>query len=160
MRLNGDHRFTGHGLLTGVGEDDHHLRGISRTIIVNSQAVAAYTAFQHLTALGATGFRTFRAILRGTSTGAAGGHDGCFVIAGNASQQCSAVGIRLNPSAAQSYAGAYSRIFGDVYLATYMFGSAVVLRDAFISGSNAVLEFYNPSPMSQSFTCYGTMVIK
>jgi hypothetical protein len=154
--------ITEHTLLTGIGENDHHNRGISRTVLINSQAIAGLTAYELRIDLGATGFKTFRACLRGPDSVDIQGHAGVFVLAGDVSQDCMGIGIRPYGAGGYttSYMGAYSRIHGDSYLTPSMFGSNIVLRDAYIDGDEAVLEFYNPSVISRNMTCYGTLAVK
>ena len=160
MRLDAQ-RITDHDLLTGVGEADHHNRGISRTILVNSQALSP-GAYELRVALGASGFQTFRALLRGVNSVDIQGHDGVWVIAGGSSEDCSGIGIApYSGGYTTSYAGALSRIFGDSYLSlTGVFGPSIVLRDAYIDGTDAVLEFFNASGVSQNLTVYGTLAVK
>lgn len=161
MKLDG-HKATDHSLLQGVGEGDHHLRGISRTVLVNSQAIAATTAYELRIDLGSSGFSGFRALLRGKDSVGIQGHVGAFVIAGGASEDCTGIGIRPYGAGGYvtSYMGAYSRIHGDSYLTPEMFGGGIRLRDAYIDGDEAVLEFYNPSATSQNLQVYGTLAIK
>lgn len=162
MRLN-KHIATDHDLLTGVGEDDHHNRGVSGTILVNSQSISAASAYEVRVDLGASGFNSFRALLRGANSVDIQGHDGAFVLAGAASQDCSAISLSPYGSGGYvtSYMGAYSRIHGDSYLTPgHMFGTSIALRDAYIDGNEAVLEFYNTSGSAQNLTVYGTLVAK
>jgi hypothetical protein len=163
MRLNFVGKITDHSLLQNVGEDDHHLRGISATVLINSQAIPGLSAYEHRISLGVTGFKTFRALLRGANSTDTQGHDGVFILANDTSEQCTGIGV--NPYGAggytTTYMGAYSRIYGDSYLTPVgMFGSGITLRDAYIDGDEAVLEFLNTSWLSQNLKCYGTLVIK
>jgi hypothetical protein len=160
MKLDG-HKITDHSLLQ-IEEADHHLRGISKTVLINSQAIAGLTAYELRIDLGSTGFSGFRALLRGPDSVDIQGHVGAFVIAGGASEECTGIGIRPYGAGGYvtSYMGAYSRIHGDSYLTHSMFGGSIRLRDAYIDGDEAVLEFYNPSGSSQNLTCYGTLAIK
>jgi hypothetical protein len=162
MRLNNGGTVTDHGLLAGVGEDDHHNRGESATVLVNPTAISP-GAYEVRVALSMTGFRTFRALLRGGDNVDTQGHVGTFVIAGGASGVCSGIGIAPYGASGYttSYMGAYSRIHGDLYLSPVgAFGDGIALRDAYIDGDEAVLEFYNASGLTKSLTVYGTLAVK
>jgi hypothetical protein len=162
MRLNSDGIVTDHGLLTGVDEDDHHNRGESATVLVNPTPISP-GAYEVRVALSKTGFRTFRALLRGSGNVDIQGHVGVFVIAGGVSGECSGIGIAPYGASGYvtSYMGAYSRIHGDSYLSpSGTFGDSIALRDAYIDGDEAVLEFYNASGLTKSLTVYGTLAVK
>ena len=162
MRLEQLGKITDHDLFVGVTESNHHNRGTSGTILVNSQSIPP-GAYELRVALGATGFRTFRALLRGANSVDTQGHDGMWVIAGDASGDCSGIGIQPYGAGGYptSYMGAYSRIHGDSYLSpSGMFGSGIALRDAYIDGSDAVLEFYNTAGANRNLTVYGTVAAK
>lgn len=162
MKLKNTGKITDHSLLQNIGENDHHQRGTSATVLINSQSIPATSAYEHRIDLGVSGFKTFRALLRGADLVDIQGHTGVFVLASDVSEDCSGVGIRpYGGSGVTSYMGAYSRIHGDSYLAPFgMFGTSITLRDAYIDGDEAVLEFYNASGVAQNLSCYGTLVIK
>jgi len=162
VRLAGAGIVTDHDFLTGVTEDDHHNRAISRTVLVNAQSIAP-GAYELRVSLGSSGFRTFRALLRGSISVDIQGHVGVFLIAGGASEDCSAIGIAPYGGSGYttSYMGAYSRIHGDSYLSLIgTFGSGIALRDAYIDDDEAVLEFYNTSGSNRTLTVYGTLAVK
>jgi hypothetical protein len=154
--------ITDHSLLVNVGEDDHHNRGISATVLINSYSISPSTIYEHRISLGKTGFKVFRGLLRGKNNVDIQGHDGAFVIASDVVEESSAIGIcPYGGSYVTSYMGSYSRIHGDAYLVPYgIFGPSIVLQDTYIDGDEAVLEFYNSSGSSQNLTCYGTLAIK
>ncbi|MGD9156786.1 MAG: hypothetical protein PVG39_00130 [Desulfobacteraceae bacterium] len=163
MKLDANRKITDHDLMTGIGEDDHHNRGTSVKVLINSQSISAQSAYEVRIDLGASGYRTFRVLLRGSSNVDIQGHTGVFVIAGGASEDCSGIGIEPYGAAEYtiSYMGAYSRIHGDSYLSPIgTFGTNIALRDAYIDDNEAVLEFYNASVSTQDLKVYGTLVVK
>lgn len=161
MRLHAKRNITDHDMMAGVVEDSHHNRGISATVLVNSQAIAS-GAYALRVALGATNYRTFRAILRGANAVEIQGYDGLSVLAGGASEDCSAIGIAAyGLGYVTSYMGAYSRAHGDAYLSRVgMFGPGIALRDAYIDGTDAVFEFFNTAGVVRYLKVYGTLVVK
>jgi len=99
--------------------------------------------------------------LRGTPNVDIQGHCGAWFVAGDTSQECSAFSLRPYPSGTQSYIGGYSRLHGDSYLSNKSFGqNSIVLRDAYIDGDEAVLEFYNTYILSRNLSVYGTVGVK
>jgi hypothetical protein len=163
MRLEEKAIVKDHDLLLGVGEDDHHNRGTSATILVNSQAISGTSSYDLRISLGKTGYSTMRACLRGKNNVDIQGHDGVFVLASDTSEDCSAIGLRPYGGGGYvtSYMGGYSRIHGDSNLSPIgMFGQNISLRDAYIDDDDAVFEFYNSHASSQNLTVYGTLVAK
>ena len=153
---------TDHDMHTGIGENDHHNRAISEDVLINSQSISP-GAYELRIDLGRDGFRTFWAILRGTKSVDIQGHGGVFVMAGGLSGDCH--GLTVAPYGAggypTSYMGAYSRIHGDSFLSyPSAFGPSISLRDAYIDGDEAVLEFYNSSGFNRVLTVYGTLAVK
>lgn len=160
MRLN-RYVITDHDSMIGVAEEDHHPQGTSYTILINSQAISAYSAYEHRQSLGSGNHKTLRANLRGYQQVGLQGYTGVFVLAGNTSEDCT--GISLVPYGGTyptSYMGAYSRIHGDSYLTYSLFGIGVHLRNVYIDDDEAVFEFYNSSSSDRTFSCYGTFLIK
>jgi hypothetical protein len=152
---------TDHELLLNIGADDHHNQGTFFTILINSQAIAGFTAYEFRYDLGKSGFKTLYGNLRGTPNVDIQGHCGCWFVAGDSSQECSGFSIRPYPSGTQSYIGGYSRLHGDSYLSNKVFGQdVIVLRDAYIDDDEAVLEFYNTYSSSRNLTVYGTIGVK
>jgi hypothetical protein len=160
MRL-GEQIVTDHDMLLDVGEDDHHPSVVYYDVIVNSQSIPASSAWEHREPLGQPGHKTLRAILRGDENVDIQGHTGVFVVAGDSAGECSGIGIKPYGSGyVTSYMGGYSRLHGDAYLTPPMFGGGVRLRNAYIDGSDAVLEFYNAAAVTRFMSCYGSVVVK
>lgn len=161
MRL-GKHIVTDHDALTNIEDDDHHPSVVYYDIIINSQSIPAGTAWEHREALGGSGHKTMRAILRGSQSVDVQGHTGVFVIAGDVSAECSGIGIKPYGAGGYptSYMGGYSRLHGDSYLTPPMFGGGIRLRNAYIDGADAVLEFYNSAVITRFMSCYGSVVVK
>ena len=160
MRLN-KQIVTDHDMIALVIASDHHLQGTLFTVLINSQALAANTAYEFRYDLGVSGHKVMHGNLRGTPNVDIQGYCGCWFIAGDSSGKCSGISIRPYPSGTQSYMGAYSRLHGDSYVSNKVFGSdAIVLRDAYIDGSDAVLEFYNTHYLSRNLTAYGMVGVK
>jgi len=160
MRLPTKHTVTDHDLLTGVGADDHHPSVVTDRILINSQAIGPGNYLLRI-ALGKTGCKTLRAVLRGTINVDIQGHTGVFVMGSDSSGESTAVGVRPYPSGTQSYMGAYSRLYGDSYLSFGDFGQGIIrLRDCYIDGSDAVFEFSNLSGIFRNLTVYGTYAAK
>jgi len=162
MRIDQKRVVTDHDLMTEVLPDDHHGQVESYTLAINSQAIAALSAWEHRASLATADHKTLRAILRGYKSMDIQGHEGCFVLGTDTSAECT--GIGLQPYGAggyvTSYMGGYSRLHGDTYLSHRMFGSGIYLRDAYIDGSDAVLEFYNSSGLTRFLRVYGTVIVK
>lgn len=153
--------ITDHDLLSGVTPNLHHLQGTYFTILVNSQAISGSSAYELRIDLGSDGYKVMHGNLRGTPNVDIQGHCGCWFVAGDESGECSAFSIRPYPSGTQSYIGGYSRLHGDSYLSNKVFGEEnIQLRDAYIDGDEAVLEFYNSAPTSKNLTVYGTVCVK
>lgn len=151
-----------HDLMQETGEDDHHPRGTSYTILINSQNISAYSTYEHRYDLGKSGHQVIRAFLRGSESVDIQGHTGAFVIGSDTQQDSSGVSIRpYGSSYVTSYMGAYSRIHGDSYLThVNLFGTSIMLRDVYIDGTEAVLEFYNSASVTRTLSVYGTVVVK
>ena len=157
MRL-GRKYLTDHDFIGGQTADDHHNQGVSFPITVNSQAIAGFATYSLNIALGKTGYQVVHAVLRGTQLVEIQGYTGDIVIAANSAT--------LSTSWAESYSGytymgVHSRLHGDSYLSYQEYGaSSIRLKDAYISGSNAVFEFYNANASSRNLTVYGLLVAK
>jgi len=151
---------TDHDLLVDVGEEDHHVTVAPWKTTINALSIAP-GQYSHNIALGKSGCRTVQGILRGHLSVDIQGHTGVFVLATDTAQQSSAIGIRPYPSGTQSYVGGYSRLHGDSYLSHRDFGSYVYLVDAYISGSNLVLSFFNThATLSKNLTVFGSGICK
>jgi len=159
MRLEGDFVATDHDLIMGVGAEDHHPTTEVFRIIVNSLSIPPGTYIYNV-ALGKSGCRSVRGILRGSVSVDIQGHTGLFFQAFNTAAKSSSVGIRPYPSGTQSYVGGYSRLHGDTYLSHTDFGGSIRLNDVYISGTNLVFAFYNIRPFNQNLVCYGSVVVK
>ena len=153
--------ITDHERITG-DEHDHHPRGLSYTVLVNSQSIPASSAWEHRYDLGRSGYKTLRALLRGNENVNIIGHTGIFVMGTDTSGECTGIGIKPYGAGGYvtSYMGAYSRIHGDSYLTPPMFGGLVRLRDVYIDDDEAVLEFYNAAAFSRTMSVYGTVMVK
>lgn len=150
-------------LIGGMDPHKHHPQGVSYTILINSQAIPANSAWEHRYDLGMSGYKTIRALLRGYQSVDIIGHTGVFVIGSDVSGECTGIGIKPyhGPGGyTTSYMGAYSRIHGDSYLTPNLFGGMVRLRDCYIDDDEAVLEFYNHRPLERTMSCYGTVLVK
>ena len=158
VRLKDSDTVKDHDLLQGQEPDDHHPQGTSFTVIINAQVMPGLTAYEKRINLGRDGHKTLRGILRGSSGVGGQGHTGCFFVASEVSAE--GVGMSTHYSG-YAYMGAFSRLHGDSYLSKGYFGSsAIALRDAYIDGDEAVLEFYNLSGSTRTLTVYGTVACK
>jgi hypothetical protein len=153
---------TDHGLLVDVGANDHHDAVTTERVLVNSQAIAGLSVYELRLALDASGHRIAWGVLRGVISTNILGHEGVFFLAHATPDQSCAIGIRAYGSGGlTSYVGAYSRLHGDSYLShDGTFGPSIRLEDAWIDGSDLVLEFRNIAATSQNLTVYGTVVVK
>jgi hypothetical protein len=160
MRL-GKQVITDHDLIISE-PDDHHLPATYFTIAINAQAIAGNTAYEHRINLGNSGHKTMRVIIQGDQTVLLQGYEGAFILANDTSQECSAMSVmKYSPTYITSYMGTYSRLHGDSYLSDNVFGDGHIrLRDAYIDGDEAVLEFFNSDSSSRDLTVYGTGVVK
>lgn len=160
MKLGIDEVYLDHDDLLNQGEHDHHPRGTFFKVIVNSQAIAATSAYELRTNLGNEGYKVMWGMLRGAQSVGIQGHTGCFFMASEVSEE--GVGMSgIYAGSYYTYMGAFSRLHGDSYLSAPEFGgSSIVLRDAYIDGDEAVLEFYNLLGSSQNLQVYGTVAVK
>lgn len=165
MRLSYEPSVQDHDLLLDVETQSHHPPGEHFRILVNSQFVPAFSAWEFRQTLAFDGHKTVRAILRGSESTNIQGHTGVFCMGTDTATESTAVGIK--PYAGgypTSYMGGYSRIHGDSYLTPPMFGPStnpqVRLRDIYIDGDEVVVEFYNPTSGSQIMNCYGAVHVK
>lgn len=160
MRLERDEVLKDHDALLDQTEHDHHPKGDFFKIIINAQVIAANSAYEHRVNLGREGFKTLRGILRGEQNIGTQGHTGCFFLASETSEE----GIGMSNTYTSTYyiyMGAFSRLHGDSYLSEAEFGgNTIVLRDAYIDGDEAVLEFYNTFAASKTLKVYGTVAVK
>ena len=154
--------YGNHNNLQGQTPHDHHPQGTAVEVLVNSQAIPASSAWELALDLGREGYETMRVILRGQQNVDIQGHTGCSVVGSSSAGSCMAISIRpYGTGYTTSYMGGYSRLHGDSYLTHIIFGSYSVLRDVWIDGSDAVLEFYNPNPsIADSISVYGMVVVK
>jgi hypothetical protein len=152
---------TDHDFLQDINEDDHHLPVTYFTVAINSQSVNPASAYEVRIDLGNSGHKTIRVILRGNTEINIQGYEGCFVLGTDVSEECSSFTMmKYSATYITSYMGGYSRIHGDSYLSRALFGE-VFLRDVYIDGDEAVLEFYNTNAsQSKNLTVYGTGVVK
>ena len=153
--------ITDHNLIISE-PDDHHQPATYFTILVNAQAIAGNTAHEHRINLGNTGHKTMRVIIHGDNSILLQGYEGAFILANDVPQASCSISIRkYSPTYITSYMGGYSRLHGDSYLSDNIFGDdSIRLRDAYIDGDEAVLEFYNTNVLQKDLTVYGTGVIK
>jgi len=155
---------TDHDQLVDVGAHDHHNSAVSDRVLVNSQAIAALSTYQLRIALGRSGHRVAWGVLRGNVSTDILGHEGVFFLAHATSDEACAVGIRSYGAGGYptSYVGAYSRLHGDSYLSHRdTFGSYIRFDDAWIDGSDLVLEFRNVhGTLSRNLTVYGAFAVK
>jgi hypothetical protein len=154
---------TDHDLLVDVGEHDHHNATATDRVLVNSQAIAGGTAYELRIALGRSEHRVAWGVLRGNVSTDILGHEGVFFLAHATSDEAAAVGIRSYGAGGYptSYVGAYSRLHGDSYLShSHTFGPSIVFADAWIDGSDLVLEFRNLDVASHNLTVYGAFAAK
>jgi hypothetical protein len=156
MRTTEKGQVADHTLLADVGVNDHHRQGTFYTVIINSQTIPP-GAYQLRTALGGTGHKTIRAMLRGSISVGTQGHCGAFALGSDVAAQ--SVGMSSVYSA-YTYMGCFSRLHGDTKLSETIFGSSIYLRDIYIDGSDGVLEFYNSSGTNQALMVYGTISVK
>jgi len=131
-------------------------------VLVNSQPIAAMSTYQLIVPLGRTGYQTLRGILRGPFSVDIQGHVGAFFVAAAAQLTSGAFSFMPYGLAGYtiSYLGGYSRLHGDSYLSHDAFGNGISLRDAYISGANAILEFYNKTGVTNNLSVYGVVAAK
>jgi len=155
---------TDHTLLVDVGGDDHHNAATAERVLVNSQSIAALTSYELRIALGKSGHRVAWGVLRGNVSTDILGHEGVFFLAHATADESCAIGIRSYGAGGYptSYVGAYSRLHGDSYLSHRdTFGTYIRFDDAWIDGSDLVLEFRNLHPtLSRNLTVYGAVAVK
>jgi len=162
LRLEGKGKLADHDLTNGIGEHDHHPRGQSFRVLINNQSIPGSSAYEHRVSLGREGHKTIRAVLRGNQNVDIQGHTGCVLIGTDTSQECTGFSIKPYGGSGYpiSYMGCYSRLHGDSYLTPALFGGLVRMRDIYIDGDEAVLEFYNVSGFTRFFNCYGMVEVK
>jgi hypothetical protein len=162
MRLNDHQVLTDHDLLLSE-PNAHHPQTTSFRFSINGQAIGALSAYEHRVFVG-EGHQTIRAIIRGKNPIDIQGYDGVWAIGTDGSGQCSANGLRPYGGGGYvtSYVGGYSRLHGDAYLSGWdMFGDpSVVLRDLWIDGDEAVVEFFNRAASPTTVVAYGSAVVK
>lgn len=147
-----------HDELDGQTPHDHHPQGTFFTVIINSQSIAGNTAYEHRVNLGREGHKTLWGTLRGDRNLGIQGHAGAFFLASDVEDEC--IGM-CNSYSSYIYMGAFSRLHGDSYLSYSEFGNSKIrLRDAWIDGDEAVLEFYNTFSTATNLKCYGTVGVK
>ena len=162
LRLTKEEITTDHDLLTADIES-HHPPGEHYRILINAQTIGAYSAWEHRETLTYDGHKTIRAILRGFQTTDTRGHTGVFVMGTDTAQQSIGVGIKPYGGSGfypTTYMGGYSRIHGDAYLTPNMFGAFIRLRDVWVDGNEAVLEFYNIRSIPRTLKVYGVVHLK
>lgn len=160
MKLGIEEVYLDHDDLLNQGEHDHHPRGTFFKVIVNSQSISAGSAYELRTSLGREGHKTMWGMLRGVDRVGGQGYEGCFFLASDVEDE--SIGMSCTyAGSSYAYMGAFSRLHGDSYLSpAAMFGSFIRLRDAWIDGDEAVLEFYNSAGTAQNLTVYGTVAVK
>jgi hypothetical protein len=162
--LRGADVVTDHDLLTGVGSDDHHPSAFADRVLVNSQAISPSSSYELRLPLGKSGHSIAWGVLRGVVSTDILGHEGVFFLAHNVADEAAAIGIRSYGAGGYptSYVGAYSRLHGDAYLShTQTFGPNIRFDDAWIDGTDLVLEFRNThGSLSRNLTVYGAFVVK
>lgn len=152
---------TDHDQVRDVSPADHHAPVASARFVVNSQPIAGLSSYVLAAALGQSGCRLLRAVLRGSQSVDIQGHGGAFVVGTDTAQESGSIGIEPYPSGTQSYMGGYSRLHGDGYLSrSGVFGPGIALKDAYISGSDARFVFENTSASPNNLTVYGSVVAK
>lgn len=155
---------TDHDLFTGQTADDHHNSATTERVLVNSQAIGPLTTYELRIALGKTGHRVAWGCIRGNVSTDILGHEGCFFLAHNVADEAASIGIRSYGAGGYptSYVGAYSRLHGDSFLShTTTFGPNIRFDDAWIDGSDLVLEFRNThATLTRNLTVYGAVAIK
>jgi len=166
LRLSYEPTVEDHDLLLDINADSHHPPGEHFRILINSQSVPALSAWELRQTLTYDGHKTIRAIIRGSEQTDIQGHTGVFCMGTDNTQESTSVGIKPYGGGGYptSYMGGYSRIHGDAYLTPPMFGTTsppqVRIRDIYIDGDEAVIEFYNATVIARSINVYGAVHVK
>jgi hypothetical protein len=162
MRTSMPQMVADHLLLQGITPSDHHNPVTTFTVLINSLSIAP-GSYEHRVALPTDGYKTIRAILRGSEAVQIQGHGGCSAVGTDTSEESTAIGIRPYGAGGYptSYMGAYSRLHGDSHLTwSGVFGTSITLQDLYLDGDEAVLVFYNTSGSNKNLQVYGTVVVK
>lgn len=162
MRLSGDHILKDHALLTGQTSDDHHPSAESYRVLVNSQAIAAFSTYNLDISLSKAGHSVVWGVLRGNVSTDILGHEGVWFQARDAAATATSFGIRsYSTGYPTSYMGAYSTLHGDSYLSfTDTFGTGIRLDDTYITGSTWRMVFRNVDAVTRYLTVYGLGTVK
>lgn len=165
MRLEKGGILKDHPKLQDQEPESHHPPGEDYRIIVNGQFISPFSAYELRQTLTYDGHKTITANLRGANvlTISKPGNDGVYAIGTDAVQESESFSIAPYGGSGPyytSYMGGYSRLHGDSYLTPNMFSGAVRLRDIYIDGNEAVLEFYNASASSAIMQVYGAVHCK
>lgn len=164
MRVSQKPKLTDHDLLQDISANDHHPQVDTFKIQINSQAIAAATAYEFRQTLDSSNYKTVHAILRGSVAVQILGHVGVSVVGGDNTAEATSIAIAPYGGGGYltSYMGAYSRLHGDTYLCQNgAFGPSIVLQEVYVDDDEAVLRFYNThSTSSRNLTVYGMGICK
>lgn len=160
MKTQINHVVTVHSQLQDIGEDDHHNRGVSFLIVINSQSLSPGNT-EIRASLGKTGFKTASCFARGlTPLPLTGGHDGQYFYGTDTALESQAKAIKSSGSF-YMYVGAFSRLHGDSYLGDKsIFGSNLRVLDFYLDGTDIVFLINNSFGSSQNLRMYATGLAK
>lgn len=163
LRLQKNSILANHTLFPDQSEHSHHPRGEVFYIVINSQSIVSGGTYTYRVSIDPD-HKAIRAILRGNQSTDVQGHTGVVAMGTDNQQESMCVNIKPYGAGAYptTYMGCYSRLHGDAYLTSAMFGGGIRLQDIYIDTATdeGVLVFYNPSILTRFMSCYGQIQVK
>jgi len=156
VRLRAPEGITDHDLLV-VTPEDHHPGAEIERVIQNGLSIAP-GAYEHRVQWTHDGHEVTEAMLAGVSTIISGGRIGAW---GMGSQTSGEGDSRfISGAGVYTYIASFSRLHGDTYLSTAIFGTSIYWRDIYLDGDETVLEFFNTGASNQILRFWGTVAAK
>lgn len=136
---------------------DHHPEVESARLQINGLSIPPGDYEKRITWTRSS-HRITEAILAGQSSTVPGGRHGAWGMGTQVSGQSNA--RFLSGAGVYTYLASFSRLHGDTYLSSTIFGNSIVLKDIYLDGADTVLLFTNLSALSQSLYCWGLVTAK
>lgn len=155
-RLTDSGIVTDHDLIV-VQSNDHHPPAEIARVQQNGVSISP-GAYEHRIAWAYGGHKVTEALLAASGTPVPGGKLGAWAMGAQSSTQSDSRFI--SGAGVYTYIASFSRLHGDTYLSTAIFGSSIYLRDIWLDGDETVLEFYNAAAVNRTLRFWGTVTTK
>jgi len=155
-RLRSPGGITDHDLI--VSETDDHHPGVEIARVIQNGLSIPPGAYEHRVQWNSGSHQVTEVVLAGSGFIIPGGHNGAWAMGAQTSGQSDSRFI--SGAGVYTYIASFSRLHGDTYLSSSIFGASIRLRDVWLDGDETVLEFFNTAGANRTLKYWGVVIVK